>query len=104
MSGIREAPMRHLVLVVSIGFAIAAPASAEPAAKAPFGCEARAGSVCTFRIFYPGGRSRDVVLPAGMKQAIPEVQIGRDTYCVAVNAKPRNNTCQRKTIGAGTNS
>jgi hypothetical protein len=102
--------MKHLVLIAAValaagsaGVAAAAAAAATPAAKAPFGCEARAGSTCYFRIFYAAGRSRDVVLPAGMKQHIPEVRIGHDSYCVTVNAKPRNK-CARKVIGAGYNS
>ena len=61
------------------------------------------GSICYFRIFYSAGRSRNVVLPAGMKQKIPEVRIGRDSYCVTANAKPRHK-CARKTVGAGYNS
>jgi hypothetical protein len=100
--------MKHLVLIACVALAFASPAAAATnppaaAAKAPFGCEARAGSTCYFRIFYPEGRSRDVVLPAGMKQQIPEVRIGRDSYCVAVNAKPLHK-CARKVIGAGYNS
>lgn len=77
-------------------------APATTTAKAPFGCEARAPKVCHFVIFYARG-SRDVVLPAGMKQAIPEVRIGSDSYCVAVNTKPVW-TCARKTIKASYNS
>ena len=103
--------MKHLVLIASVALALggAAAAATNPqpaatsAAKAPFGCEARAGSICHFRIFYPAGRTRDVVLPAGMKQSIPEVRIGRDSYCVTVNAKPRHK-CARKVIGASYNS
>jgi hypothetical protein len=77
-----------------------APASAATAAagKAPFGCEARAPAVCNFRIFFERG-SREVVLPAGMKQAVPEVRIGTDTYCVDVNKKPVPK-CARKVINA----
>ena len=72
--------MKHLVLIACVALAFASPAAAATnppaaaganAAKAPFGCEARAGSICYFRIFYPAGRSRDVVLPAGMKQQNP---------------------------------
>ena len=81
-----------------------APANTEAAAvaKAPFGCNARAPNVCHFRIFF-GRRSRDVVLPAGMKVAIPDVRIGTDTYCVVVNTKPVH-TCARKAINARYNS
>jgi hypothetical protein len=82
----------------------AAPAAAAPATngKVPFGCEARAPAVCNFRIFYYRG-SRDVVLPAGMKQWIPEVRIDKDTYCVESNKKPVPK-CARKVINAKYNS
>jgi hypothetical protein len=82
----------------------AAPAAAEPAAaaKARFGCDARAPNVCRFRIFYARG-SRDVVLPAGMKVAVPDVRIGSDSYCVDLNKSPRHK-CARKTINAKYNS
>ena len=66
------------------------------AADAPFGCDARAPSICYFRIFYPRG-TRDVVLPAGMKVKIPEVEIGRSRYCVQVDTRPPAK-CVRKTI------
>jgi hypothetical protein len=66
------------------------------AAVAPFGCDARAPSVCHFRIIYARG-GRMVVLPAGMKQQIPDVRIGKDHYCVGIDTKPRHK-CQRKVI------
>lgn len=73
------------------------------AADPLFGCEARGKDICHFRIFYPGGRGRNVVLPAGMKTAIPDVRIGEDSYCVAVNRKPVHK-CPRKAINATYNS
>jgi hypothetical protein len=81
-----------------------APATAAPAAaaKAQFGCDARAPNICRFRIFYARG-SRDVVLPAGMKVAVPDVRIGSDSYCVDLNKNPRHK-CARKTINAKYNS
>jgi hypothetical protein len=99
--------MRHACLILALALASAAPAAAAPAppagtGKAPFGCDARAPAVCHFRIFYQRG-SRDVVLPSGMKQAIPEVRIGTDGYCVEVNKKPAPK-CARKTINAKYNN
>jgi hypothetical protein len=82
-----------------------APAATKPAKNpaALFGCEARGGGTCHFRIFYPGGRSRDVVLPAGMKTPIPDLRIGQDRYCVVVNKKPVHK-CPRKVVNANYNS
>lgn len=79
------------------------PAAAKPAgAKAPFGCDARAPAVCHFRIYFARG-SREVFLAAGMKQAIPGVEIGRDSYCVEMNKKPVPK-CPRKTVNARYNN
>jgi hypothetical protein len=102
--------MKHRILVLAALLAVCVPASAPaqtPAIasmgtdKAPFGCDARAPNVCHFQIFYPRG-GRLVVLPAGMKATIPEVKIGRDGYCVALNKRP-SLKCARKTINATNN-
>lgn len=98
-----------LIAALTIGSAPFVAASAAPAAprsvatKAPFGCEARTGQVCHFQIFYQGGRGRVVVLPAGMKQSIPDVRIGSDSYCVGVNRRPAYDKCARKVINANYN-
>lgn len=76
--------------------------AAAAVAKVPFGCNAASPSVCHFRIF-SGRESRNVVLPAGMKVAVPALHIGTDTYCVSVNKMPVH-TCARKTINAKFNS
>jgi len=96
--------MKYLSLVLATALAIPAvgPAAAVTA-KAPFGCNASAPNVCYFRIFYTPRGSRNVVLPSGMKANIPDVQIGRDTYCMDVNRKPVNK-CARKTINANNNN
>jgi hypothetical protein len=73
------------------------------AAEAPFGCDARAPNVCHFRIYYQPRGTRAVVLPAGLKEKIPGVQIGRDRYCVNVGAPPAKK-CTQKTINADYNS
>jgi hypothetical protein len=39
------------------------------------------------------------VFPAGLKEKIPGVQIGRDRYCVNVGAPP-GKKCTQKTINA----
>jgi hypothetical protein len=87
-------------ILASCTAAGAAPASSAP--PAPFGCDARAPNVCYFRIFYARG-DRIVVLPAGMKQKVPGVVIGRDQYCVALGKAPPVK-CARKIIGAAYNS
>lgn len=73
------------------------------AADAPFGCEARAPNICHFRIYYLPSGTRAVVLPAGMKVKIPEMEIGRNQYCVQVGGPPASK-CARKTINADYNS
>lgn len=81
----------------------ASPASAAPGTdKAPFGCDARAPNVCYFHVFYPRA-SRVIVLAAGMKVTVPEVKIGRDSYCMALNKRPAHK-CERKTINATYNN
>ena len=70
--------------------------------KAPFGCDARAPDVCHFHIFYPRG-GRGVVLRAGLKVTIPDVKIGRDSYCVGINRAPPHK-CARKIINATYNN
>lgn len=89
-------------LLIAAGLACVGsqPASA---ASAPFGCDARAPGICYFRIFYSPRGSRDVVLPSGMKQKIPEVQIDRSQYCVSLNVRPRYK-CARKTINGTYNN
>ena len=92
--------MKHSVLAaVALTVGSLSPAMA---ADAPFGCDARAPSICYFRIFYPRG-TRDVVLPAGMKVKIPEMEIGRSRYCVQVGTRPTGK-CARKVINADYNS
>lgn len=88
--------MKYPRLILAAALTCAGSSGAS-AAVAPFGCDARAADVCYFRIFYGPHRSRDVVLPAGMKQKIPEVTIDRSQYCVSINARPRHK-CARKTV------
>jgi hypothetical protein len=97
-------PMKRSIFLLGTALAIclADPAAAAKGA-APFGCEARKPAVCYFRIFYLPRHNRQVVLPAGMKTIIPDVDIGRDQYCVAIGAPPAHK-CARKTITAKENN
>lgn len=93
--------MKVRLLIVATALTCAGSSSAS-AAVAPFGCDARAPSVCHFRIFYARG-GRNVVLPAGMKTKIPEVTIGRDRYCVGIDVLPRHK-CPQKVINGEYNN
>jgi hypothetical protein len=85
--------------------AASAPARTAPAttASAPFGCDARAPNVCYFRIFYAPRWDRIVILPAGMKDKVPGITIGRDHYCVTLGKNPAYR-CARKVINDKYNS
>jgi hypothetical protein len=72
-----------------------------PTAPAPFGCDARAPSVCYFRIFYTRG-DRIVMLPAGMTEKKVPVIIGGD-YCMTLDKAPAYK-CTRKVINDRYNS
>jgi hypothetical protein len=86
------------VVLLAAALTLWVPAPAFAAAGPLFTCTATAPNVCRFRIFYARG-DRIVVLPAGMKQNVPGVTVGSDSYCVAVNANPRWG-CTRKPVGA----
>ena len=90
-------------LAVTVVTALPLMAATITPAKAPFGCDARAGQICYFLIFYQGGRDRVVILPAGMKESIPEVVVGRDSYCVDLNRSP-SHKCTRKVVKATYNN
>jgi hypothetical protein len=93
--------MKHSILLAAAALTIcgANPASAAPA---PFGCNARTGQICYFKIFYTSRGTRIVQLPTGMKVNIPDVAVGRDRYCVSVG-KPPVYKCPEKTINASYN-
>jgi len=69
--------------------ATAAPptAHADPG-TAPFGCDARPGVTCYFKLFLGPRHTRIVQLKSGMKVGIPGVDIGKDRYCVSANQPP----------------
>lgn len=94
--------MKHPIFLALAALTIcgANPATAAPA---PFGCDARAGQTCYFKIYYSPRRTRIVQLPTGMKVTVPDVVIGRNTYCVDVG-KPPANKCMQKTISATYNN
>ena len=93
-----------IFLAAALALGAAGPATAQPRGtdKAPFGCDAYAGAVCHFQIFYQRG-DRHVVLPAGMRVTVPELRIGRDSYCVRQNKRPAHD-CARKTVNASYNN
>jgi len=95
--------MKYAILVLGAALGLCGiDAAAAAAAKAPFGCEARAPNVCYFRIFYTRG-DRIVILPAGMKVKIPGVEVNRDRYCVDLGKAPAHK-CSRKLINGNYNS
>jgi hypothetical protein len=95
-----------LVLAVlamsAIGAATISGVGAVPA-TAPFGCDARAGQTCFFKILYGPRATRIVQLRAGMKVNIPGIEIGRDKYCESLG-KPPPHKCAQKLINANYNN
>jgi hypothetical protein len=83
------------------GWAAAPVPAAEPIVRIPFGCDARAPSVCHFRIFYARG-DRIVILAAGMKENKVPATIG-GAYCMTLNKSPVYK-CARKVINGKYNS
>ena len=67
------------------------------------GCEAVKPKLCYFRIFYLPRQTRQVILPAGVKENIPGVDIGRDQYCMKIGGAPAYK-CERKTITSKENN
>ena len=88
-------------LAPAIATQVSAPSAPAPTAIVPFGCDARAGNVCYFRIFYQRG-DRVVILPSGMKNKVPGVTIGGN-YCMTLGKTPAY-TCNRKVISEKYNS
>jgi hypothetical protein len=95
--------MKYLLIAALSATCAVASAAPAAAADAPFGCEARAPSVCYFRLFFTPRGGRVIVLPAGMKTKVPGVQVGQDQYCVETGKAP-GHKCARKTINAQYNS
>jgi hypothetical protein len=94
--------MRYPVLAMAGALTLMSGGSAR-ADVAPFACTAAAPSVCYFRIFYAPRGGRLITLPAGMAVRVPDLKIGRDTYCVGVNTKPAYR-CARKAVNDKSNN
>jgi hypothetical protein len=77
-------------------------AAADPA-DALFGCDARRTETCYFKIYYTPRRTRIVQLPAGMREDIPDLEIGSTRYCVEVD-KPPAYKCTQKTVNSSYNN
>ena len=94
--------MKHGILLAVAALTIGGAASAATG-NAPFGCDARAGQTCYFKLYLGPRSTRIVQLQAGMKVTIPGVDIGHDRYCVDIG-KPPNNRCKQKIINATYNN
>jgi hypothetical protein len=96
--------MKHSILLALAALTICSvdPASAA-GAVAPFGCDARPGQTCFFKLFLGPRATRIVQLPAGMKVNVPGVEIGRDRYCIDLGRPPRYK-CAQKIINAKYNN
>jgi hypothetical protein len=80
--------------------AIGAPPAAQAApGTAPFGCDARPGVTCFFKLYLGPRATRIVQLKSGMKVSVPGVAIGNDSYCVSAN-RPPVPKCARTVINA----
>src|SRR5215510_520590 len=96
--------MKHLTLLLAAASMLLCTPAPAPAVDGPlFGCNARAPNICRFRIFYASGGDRIVVLLPGMRQNVPGVTVGTDTYCIVINRNP-GWTCTRKLVNAQYNS
>ena len=94
--------MKHSILLALAALTISGAALAA-AGTAPFGCDARAGQTCYFKLLLGPHATRIVQLRAGMKVKIPGVDIGHDSYCVDVG-KPPVHKCAKKVINANYNN
>ena len=94
----------RLAYITAVAAAALLAAGAPPAAhaapgNAPFGCDARPGATCFFKLFLGPRATRTVQLKSGMKVSIPGVDIGNDRYCVSANEPPVPR-CGRTVINA----
>ncbi len=89
--------------ITALAAALLAAGAASPGhanvGTAPFGCDARPGVTCFFRLYLGPRATRMVQLQSGMKVNIPGVNIGNDSYCVSAN-KPPVYKCARTVINA----
>jgi hypothetical protein len=94
--------MKRLIIVAGAALTISSAGQAATPSGAPFACTAPAGQTCFFKIYYTPRRTRIVQLPSGMRETIPDVQVGTEHYCVSVQ-KPPVNKCSQKLINATLN-
>lgn len=96
--------MKRSILFLGAALAICTATEASAAkGNAPFACNAVKPKTCYFRVFYGPRQSRQIVLPAGVKVNVPDVNIGSDQYCMKIGGAPAYK-CPRKTITAQENS
>jgi hypothetical protein len=96
--------MKRSILFLGAALAICTATEASAAkGTAPFACNAVKPKVCYFRVFYGPRQNRRIVLPAGVKVNVPDVDIGHDQYCMKIGEGP-GYWCSRKTITAKENS
>jgi hypothetical protein len=95
---------RSVLLAFALGLAFANVSAVQAApGTAPFGCDARIGQKCFFKIYYTSTRTRIVQLASGMKVNIPDLNIGVTQYCVSVGTPPTAK-CTPKTVNATYNN
>jgi hypothetical protein len=92
--------MRRACITAVAAAALLATGAAHAApGTAPFGCDARPGVTCFFKLFLGPRATRIVQLTSGMKVNIPGVDIGNDRYCVSAN-KPPVYKCAQTVVNA----
>ena len=92
------------LLALALGLALLSTPTARAApGTVPFGCDARAGQTCYFKIYYAPNRTRIVQLLAGMTVNIPGLDIGRTHYCINVGTPPAYK-CTQKIVKATYNN
>src|SRR5438093_359784 len=92
----------QVVKVPAIVMPARTPAAVTTTTQAMFGCDAAAGKICYFRVFYKLRGDRIVVLPSGMKAKVPGITVGGN-YCMTLGSSPVYK-CTRKTINQTYNS
>ena len=91
--------MKHALLFLAAAATLSAAPPATAADGPLFTCVSAATNVCRFRIFYATRGDRIVVLTGGMKQNVPGVTVGKDSYCMSINETPRFR-CTSKLVAA----
>ncbi len=74
-------------------------------AGATFGCPAQPNKTCFFVVFLGVGNgfeTRNFEVPGGETRRLPDVVVGRDTYCYGINETVAS-TCKKITVSNGVN-